>query len=113
MTWTRLDDRFPEHPKVVGISNAAFRLHVTALCYASRYQTEGHLPPAALRVIGGRKQLVQELVNAQLWELNGQAWLIHDYLDYNPSREQLQQANEQKRIAGAKGAAMRWSRQKP
>lgn len=87
MTWVRIDDTFPEHPKVVGLSAAAFRLHVTAICYASRNLTDGYVPRGALRALGGTKQRVAELVKAGLWDGGGATgWQLHDYLDYNRSR---------------------------
>jgi hypothetical protein len=108
MTWARLDDRFPEHPKVVGLSDAAFRLHIKALCYVARNRTDGHLPNAVPRSLGGMPRQVAELLSAAVWEKNGDAWIIHDYLDYNPSRAELAEMAAKKAKAGAKGAARRW-----
>jgi hypothetical protein len=68
MTWARLEDNFAEHPKVIGLSDAAFRLHVTAICYASRYQTDGEITPAAFRAVNGKPKLAAELVEALLWD---------------------------------------------
>jgi hypothetical protein len=41
MTWVRLDDQFPDHPKVVNLSDRAFRLHVWGICYSARFLTDG------------------------------------------------------------------------
>lgn len=41
MTWVRFDDNFYRHPKVVGLSNEAFRLHVTVMCDANHFLTDG------------------------------------------------------------------------
>jgi hypothetical protein len=41
MSWVRLDDSFPEHPKVIALTDAAFRAHVRGLCYAGRFLTDG------------------------------------------------------------------------
>ena len=37
MPWANFDDQFPKHPKVLPLSDAAFRLHVsgvTVICYS-------------------------------------------------------------------------------
>ncbi len=87
MTWVRLDDRFAEHPKVVGLSDAAFRLHVNALCYAARNLTDGHIPVGAIRALRGQRRTVVALITAGCWEECDDGWAIHDYLGYNPSAE--------------------------
>ena len=84
MTWVRLDDQFADHPKVVGLSAVAFRLHVRAICYAARHETDGVIPAAFVI-----KRAATELVGAGLWEENPAGYIIHDYLEYNPSAASL------------------------
>lgn len=88
MSWARLEDSFPDHPKVAALSDTEFRLHVTAICYASRYHTDGHIPAAAIRVLRGTPKTADQLVRAGVWETAGDGWMIHDFLDYNPSRDE-------------------------
>lgn len=105
MAWAKIDDKFPEHEKVVGLSNAAFRLHVSAICYAARNETDGRILPAAARALRGRPRDMAELVSAGLWELRGgDGWAIHDYLLYNPSHADLEKKREaaRKRVANAR-----------
>ena len=47
MSWVRIEDRFALHPKVVGLSDGAFRLYVSGLCYANLYHTDGRISHAA------------------------------------------------------------------
>lgn len=88
MAWTRIDDGFADHPKVIGLSDAAFRLHVHALCYAARTLTDGLVPHGWLTGGKGRRvpKAVTELVAARLWEEALPDYRIHDYLKYQPSR---------------------------
>ena len=106
MAWAKIDDKFPEHEKVVGLSNAAFRLHVSAICYASRNETDGRISQAAAKALHGVASRTGELVEAGLWERNGVGWKIHDFLQYNPSHEQLEKkrAEARERIAKARRA---------
>lgn len=90
MSWTKIDDRFADHPKVVGLSDRAFRLYVTALCYASRHETDGAIPASA-PFLPGQRKAVKELQDAQLWDVGvGRTHVIHDYLEYNPTRVVLE-----------------------
>ncbi len=109
MTWVRFDDRTPSHPKVVTLSDAAFRLWVTATCHASEHLTDGALAakvvPMLPRVPSGAKfkALVSELEEAGLWHRTDSGWEIHDYLQWNPSGEQVRAKREARAKAGANG----------
>lgn len=94
MSWVKLDDRFARHPKVRAISDKALRLHLEALCYSAIYLTDGHVPASE---VNGKRKLADELTKADLWEKAPGGWLIHDYLVYNPSREQVE--NERRTAA--------------
>lgn len=108
MPWLKLDDVFTEHPKVIGLSDAAFRVHVHALCYCVRLKTNGVVTQAALRTLRGTPRLAQQLVDALCWEPRKEGgWLVHDFLDYNPSREQLEVERERKQEAGRRGGLAR------
>lgn len=103
MTWARLDDSFPEHPKVAAISDKAFRLHVTGICYAARNLTDGQILKAVLPMLAGTRKLATELTEAGLWESTPAGWTIHDYLDYNPSRADLEERRGKRQAAGREG----------
>lgn len=99
MTWVKLDDGFPTHPKVIGLSDKAFRAHVVGLCYCSAYLTDGHLPPSITT-----QRVAAELIAAMLWsEDPAGGWIIHDYLTYNYSRAGVLAQREAKREAGRRG----------
>lgn len=107
MAYLQIDDRFPDHPKVVGLSDAAFRAHVSALCYCSEHLTDGVFP----RTVGDRlakPRVRKELQAAGLWLDSPGGYAIHDFLDWNASREQVLERRDSRRMAGAKGAASRW-----
>jgi hypothetical protein len=92
MPWVRLDDRFPSHRKVALLSDRAFRLHVSAICWCAENLTDGHISDRELPLVAhmrGVKATAQQLQNAGLWDRTDTGWVIHDYLDYNPSREQV------------------------
>ena len=99
MSWAKLDDQFPEHPRISELSDKAFRTHVTGLCMAARRLTDGHLNAPDVRMIlalsRSRQRHVDELAEAGVWEQNGDGgYVIHDYLDYNPSAESVKQRRQ-------------------
>lgn len=93
MPWARFDDRFPSNRKIRLLSDGAFRLYVSAICWSAENLTDGVITKAELRLVADVKSprtRAQELVEAGLWEeLPGVGWRIHDYHDYNPTAEQV------------------------
>lgn len=92
MPWVKLDDRFPSHRKVALLPDRAFRLHVSAICWCAENLTDGRIAERELPLIAkvrGIKSAAKELETAGLWDRIEGGWEIHDYLDYNPSREQV------------------------
>jgi len=96
MTWVKLDDGFPEHPKAVGLSDAALACWVRGLCYASRNLTDGGVPTPALRLVGTRKAAT-ELVAAGLWDETPDGWFVHDYGEHQRTRDEVETQREQNR----------------
>lgn len=91
MPWIRLEDNFTTHPKVIGLSDAAFRLYVHGLCYANSQKTDGLIPRQWLT--GGRGKVPKaaaELVEAKLWTVVDHDFEIHDFLNYQRSRMQIE-----------------------
>ncbi|MEU5477509.1 hypothetical protein [Streptomyces mirabilis] len=92
MPWVKIDDRFPSHRKIALLSDRAFRLHVSAICWCAENLTDGRISNRELALVAhvrGVKTTAQQLEAAGLWERTEDGWAIHDYLDYNPSREQV------------------------
>lgn len=111
MPWVNLDDNFPEHPKVDGLSDAAFRLQVAGICYANRQLTDGRIPPDKVRRLVPRfkQAALDELTDRAMWlPLASGGWQIRDYLDWNRSRDQVESERERKSKGGRKGAQRRW-----
>lgn len=89
MPWLRIDDGMVEHLKVASLSDAAFRVHVEALSFCARNLTDGHIPEAIAKNRGWSRK-ARELIRAGLWHAVEGGHEIHDYLEYNPSREQVE-----------------------
>ncbi|MCP2339203.1 hypothetical protein [Actinomadura rupiterrae] len=93
MPWVRFDDQFPIHRKIDGLSDAAFRLHVSAICWSARNLTDGRISAAELRMVARMRRpdkFVDELCRSGLWRRVDGGWLIHDYLEFQPSRSKVE-----------------------
>lgn len=100
MSWVRLDDSMPDSVKVEALSDAAFRVYVKGICYCSRLLTDGFIPDSKVREFTrGKPSIVKELTAprssgpdkepTQLWLRVDDGYVIHDYLEYNPTREKV------------------------
>lgn len=97
MTWLKNDDSFPSHRKIRRLPDGAYRLHHTAMCYAAHDETDGLIQADDIEEMQHGKRLrkhIPVLVDAGLWEPVDGGWVIHDFLDYNPSHEQLETKRE-------------------
>lgn len=99
MTYLMMDDNFADHPKIEGLSDGAFRLHVAAMCYAAKFLTDGAIPAVRVPRLAPRYRpaLVKELVKAGLWVDHDGDYRLHDFLQWNKSRQWW----EKERAAGA------------
>jgi len=92
--WAKLDDKFPRHPKVRQCSVEARWLFIVGVCHAAEYLTDGFLRSSD--VVGLTAELrrpkvaIQQLVKVGLWEKRRGGYTIHDFLQYNPSRRQVE-----------------------
>ncbi|WP_256789869.1 hypothetical protein [Frankia sp. AvcI1] len=94
MTWVKLDDGFARNRKIAKLSDGAFRLHVSALCWCAEQLTDGHIAAGELREVSTltptrARRLAGELVKLGVWDVVPDGWTIHDFLDYNPSRSKV------------------------
>lgn len=99
MPWARFDDHMPNHRKVRPLSDAAFRLWVSSICWSNANKTDGFIIDDELEFVSDVKlpsDVVPELVRRRLWEAAEGGWLVHDFHDYNPSAERVHAEREQK-----------------
>lgn len=110
MSWLRIEGKAPQHPKIAPLSDAAFRLHFTAMCWCVEHLTDGHVPfeiPKTLTSTQRGKRLgdaLKDLESRGLWHATpGGGWMIHDFLDWNPSAEETRAKRAIRAAAGAVG----------
>ena len=101
MSWVRLDDGAPGHRKIVGLSDAAFRLWIVGLTYCNQQANDGRFSAASARIMTGYlaspelgRGAIAELCAAGLWAETADGYEVHDYLEYQPSQEERCAANK-------------------
>lgn len=95
MTWVKIDDAMPENPKVAALSPAARWAMVESWCYSARNRTDGRIPASIAKRMATATG-IRQLVEAGLWEREGGDYIVHDYLQYNPSRAELEARDEKR-----------------
>lgn len=120
MTWSRFDDAAPKCPKAVAAGNDAWALWAAAVMYCNRHLTDGYVTLAALATdclpvpitTSRAKKLAKELLDAKvrpdgvgLFEAAGaNLFLVHDFLDWNPSKAEVDQKRKADRDRKRGGA---------
>lgn len=112
MAWVRIDENFAQHPKVVRAGPLGMAMHIAALCYSNRHLTDGFVLKQIVKHLldldglsmrgnldADWSMIAEDLVAAGLWEEAPGGWHIHDYLDFQPSKSDI----DKKKQAGSKG----------
>jgi len=105
MPWVRMDDQYPEHPKVVAAGHLAGWLDVCAWAYCNRALTDGFVADAMVpRLTSVPKPMVRadELVAVGRWERVPGGFQIHDYLGYQKEADQIRKERAQAKSRQAK-----------
>lgn len=115
MSWAKLDDRFHGNPKIRQAWKeypACIGLHVMAITHSAQHELDGRIPERWIADMiphpKARKKAVSVLVASGLWTVSMDgAYVVHDYLKFNPSRAQLESKREKDRIRKAKSGGFR------
>lgn len=122
MPWARFDDKFYAHPKTHRLGRhrlAAIGLHTLAVTWSCDQLTDGVIPTGVVTMLGGSKVVADALVEAGMWRWSGERdeYLIHDFLDYNKSRGQVERERAQwrdrqgKSRGGSRGVSRRGTKE--
>ena len=123
MSWAKFDDNFANHPKIDdldGLSVPGGWLFVCGTLYCAKFLTDGFIPERVvprLTSFDGLttgetpvtvKRVVDALISVGLWERSKGGYVIHDYLEYNLSKDGAQKLREIRSSQGKAGAEKRW-----
>jgi hypothetical protein len=100
LSWLRIDDSAPDHPKWMELAEdpqlwaACWGLWVSCAAYCARQLTDGQVPRAyVVRATPlphkAAKEAAEALVRVGLWVQSGTGYTFHDWLAYNPPAEKV------------------------
>lgn len=102
MAYVRFDDGWADNPKLVQAGPLAAHLWALSISYANRHLTDGHVPAGILdRLVGWsgisqdgepvtNARLAEQLIAVGLWHRTETGYEIHDYLDHQPTRREVE-----------------------
>jgi hypothetical protein len=103
--WFKVDDTFHSHPKARTVSLQAIGLWTMCGSYAMAYKTDGFAHEWFVSGFPAHKRLSRELADAGLWRAgvkDGKSgWYFHDWLDYQPSSDEIEAEREASRARQA------------
>lgn len=109
--WLKVSASIATHPKFLKVGPTAGWLWLAGVGYCRIGSTDGFIPaivaPALLPGLKQPQKHIAALVGVGLWQPVSDGYHIHDYLDWNPSREEveghLQKDRDRKRGASPSG----------
>ena len=118
MSWVKLDDQWMDHPKIIMAGRDARDMWLASITWCSKHLTDGYFPVdllPSLAVAAGVdvancQTFATRLLEVGLWDASGTDYTVHDYLDYNPSKEQALATREARKEAGRAGGVAKASK---
>lgn len=108
MTWFKIDDSFYDHPKVFDAPDCAVALWTRAGTWSARNLTEGFVPSGMpARLCDDPDTAVKELVRRGLWLRTAGGYRFHDWTEYQPSRDAVEDLRAKRAAAGRLGGQAR------
>lgn len=106
MPWFKIDDGFHCHPKVLAAGSPAVGLYVRCGSWAAQQVSDGIVPKTVARMYG-TPRMIKALIDAGLWHqkghvcascptLDANSYAIHDFLERNPSRVDIEKERKAK-----------------
>ena len=119
MPWFKVDDGFTSSRKVISIPRQHRMLAIGAWTmagnFAAKELTDGHVPQYYLDEIGATEDIVDLLINADLWLKHEDGIQFKNWCDYQPSatsyRERQDAMKAKKSQDGRIAAAKRWQKE--
>ena len=109
MAWTRIDDKFLNNIKIQKAGSLGMSLYLAGLIHCNTNLTNGFIDEDVLPVLYGmtfqtkRNKTVDKLVDLKLWHRVPGGYHVNDFLDFNRSKEQIEEIKAKRAESGSKG----------
>lgn len=112
MPYQLVDDQMHCHRKIVKAGNEATGAWMRIGNWCSAHLTDGAIEHEVALLFAKREAVLDRLVSVGLLERDGADFRVHDYLDWNPTANEVKEKREETRssrmAAGLVGARKRW-----
>lgn len=112
MFFIKLDDTFPDHPKVASAGPLASWLYVCGLSYCHRMLTDGFIPSGVVKRLADLDDPAAQadrLVCVGLWDACDGGYQVHDYLEYQQSKAHIEAVSRIRAEVGSRGGKQKAS----
>src|SRR5699024_2218439 len=104
--FARLDLDYADHPKIIGLSDSAFRAHIEMILYARKYLTDGIIPKRFAKQFASEslsELLTNDPDSPSLVELDGGDYMLHGYSNMNETAEEVRRRSRANAENGRRG----------
>lgn len=106
MPWAKIDDDYPTNGKVMEADNETVLFHLFSIFFCAKNLTDGKLTKGQARTVRNGRGLppsvVDEALRVGFLETRGDGYYVHDYPQYNPTKEQVEAEKEATRVRVAR-----------
>jgi len=109
MAYTNTDYGFWTNPKVRAAGRDAAFLYIAGNGFCNEYLTDGFISETDVQTVAfnsfnrSPRKAIDALLSAGLWDRVPGGYEVHDYLDYNKSKQEVKELQNKKAAAGSKG----------
>lgn len=97
MGWVRISDDYYDHPALASLELDAWGLWLWSLAWSNRNLSDGVIPCSVVRRMDPDGKASGALIDAGRWEASDDRIVVHDFLDWQPSAEQVRGKREKER----------------
>ena len=114
--WTKIDDQFYLNPKNANIDRDEQDLYMAGIVYCNGQLTDGFIPCGVLVMLciwakieldanpqAIAQAIASRLVEHKYWEFADNGYMVHDFLEWNPSKAEVLALKEARSAAGRRG----------
>ena len=111
--FARLDLDYADHPKIVALSDSAFRAHIEMILYARKYMTDGYIPNRVANRVGFEsvsELLTNDEANPSLVKTEDGGYYLHGYEDMNETKAEIESRTRRNAENGKRGGRPKGSK---
>lgn len=111
--FARLDLDYADHPKIVALSDSAFRAHIEMILYARKYMTDGYIPNRVANRVGYEsvsELLTNDEANPSLVKTEDGSYYLHGYEDMNETKAEIESRTRRNAENGKRGGRPKGSK---